>query len=261
MHMLWKPHLVAALAFATAASPAWALESRIIHADTMDYRAVAIEPAREALELRWKGEAGKPIASIQQLRDRSATQGRRLLFAANAGIYDKSLRPLGLHIEDGATLRSLNTVQGNAGSGNFAIQPNGVFWVDVAGNSGVATTAQWRDAPRAARIASQSGPMLVIDGAINPRFEVDSDSRKWRSGVCAPTPERVEFVVSLSPVNFHEFARLFRDHLGCRDALYLDGTLSRIWTVADGYSGAPALMVKPYVGMFAVFAEPASSGK
>ncbi|MGB4859960.1 MAG: phosphodiester glycosidase family protein, partial [Dokdonella sp.] len=107
-------------------------------------------------------------------------------------------------------------------------------------------------------VASQSGPMLLIDGSINPKFDIDSDSRKWRSGVCAPRPDRVEFVVSTVPVSFHEFARVFRDQLGCRDALYLDGTLSRIWTAEDGYSGAPAFLVKPYVGIFAVFDEQTS---
>ena len=252
--------LLAAVVLAAAGSLAQALESRIIDADGVSYRVVAIASTREALELRWKDDAGKPIASIQQLRDGSIADGRRLLFAANAGIYDKSLRPLGLHIEDGKTLRSLNTVQGNPGSGNFSIPPNGVFWVDIAGNAGVASTADWHESPRQARIASQSGPMLVINGEINPRFDAESDSLKWRSGVCAPTPDRVEFAVSLAPVSFHAFASLFRDQLQCRDALYLDGSLSRIWTAADGYSGAPAFMVKPYVGMFALFSEPARAG-
>jgi hypothetical protein len=30
-----------------------------------------------------------------------------------------------------------------------------------------------------------------------------------------------------APVNFHGFARLFRDHLGTPNALYLDGVVSR----------------------------------
>ncbi|MGB4857961.1 MAG: phosphodiester glycosidase family protein, partial [Dokdonella sp.] len=169
-----------------------AIESRIVRDGDFDYRVVAISPAREPLELRWKDADGKPIASIQQLRDGSAASGRRLLFASNAGIYEKSLRPLGLHIEAGKTLRKLNTVQGNEGRGNFSIQPNGVFWVDAHGQAGVDTTAGWSEHQREAMVASQSGPMLLIDGSINPKFDIDSDSRKWRSGVCAPRPDRVE---------------------------------------------------------------------
>jgi uncharacterized protein YigE (DUF2233 family) len=101
--------------------------------------------------------------------------------------------------------------------------------------------------------------MLVIDGEVNPAFVESSDSRKWRSGVCAQVPDRVVFAVSRTPVTFHAFARLFRDNLGCREALYLDGTLSQIYTSTDGYDGAPDMMVKPYAGMLAVFAgRPAS---
>jgi uncharacterized protein YigE (DUF2233 family) len=94
---------------------------------------------------------------------------------------------------------------------------------------------------------------------VNPGFLENSDSRKWRSGVCAETPSRVVFAVSETPVTFHAFAELFRDKIGCRDALYLDGTLSQIYTAADGYAGAPDVMVKPYAGMLAVFSsKPAS---
>ena len=111
------------------------------------------------------------------------------------------------------------------------------------------TTDRWRERGPRARIATQSGPMLVVDGEINRAFDARSDSLKWRSGVCAATPSRVVFAVSEAPVSFHAFARLFRDVLGCRDALYLDGTLSRLWTRGEGYAGAAAMMVKPYAGM------------
>jgi uncharacterized protein YigE (DUF2233 family) len=61
-------------------------------------------------------------------------------------------------------------------------------------------------------------------------------------------------------VNFHGFARLFRDELGCRDALFLDGTISQFYLDDDGngggsYAGAPAFMVKPYAGMIAIYAK------
>jgi uncharacterized protein YigE (DUF2233 family) len=59
--------------------------------------------------------------------------------------------------------------------------------------------------------------------------------------------------VSETPVNFHTFGRLFRDELGCQDALYLDGSISQIYVDGNGYAGAPAFMVKPYAGIFAVF--------
>lgn len=236
-----------------------ALESRRAHLNDVDYRVVDLDLSRDKLELHWHGADRQPLASIEGLRHWGEAQGRQLLFATNAGIYDRQFQPLGLYIEDGATLRPLNTSRGAARSGNFAIQPNGVFYVDAKGRAGVATTADWREREIKARLATQSGPMLVIDGAINPNFDAESDSLKWRSGVCAKTAQRVIFAVSEAPVTFHAFARLFQDELGCRDALYLDGTLSRIYTKADGYAGAPAIMVKPYAAMLAVFASDAAS--
>jgi uncharacterized protein YigE (DUF2233 family) len=252
--------LIAVLALASFASPgAEALESRLIETGDARYRVVAVDLTHETPELLWRDGKGRAYASIEALREAAREEGRTLLFATNAGIYDREYRPLGLTIAAGRTLRGLNTTRGR--SGNFAIQPNGVFYIDKAGKAGVVATGTWRERAIDARIATQSGPMLVVDGEINTNFVEQSDSRKWRSGVCAPSPRRVAFAVSEVPVTFHAFASVFRDALGCRDALYLDGTLSRIWTEADGYSGAPAVVVKPYAAMLAVFGAPETQAR
>ena len=251
------PACVASLALASFAPAADALEARQVrHADAT-YRVVDVDLVHDRLELRWKDPAGKPFSSIESLRAFGQAEGRSLLFATNAGIYDREFRPLGLHVEDGNALRPLNSARGNASRGNFAIQPNGVFHVDRDGKAGVVPTSQWRALGIDARIATQSGPMLVVAGKINPNFDEASDSLKLRSGVCALTPQAVVFAVSEVPVSFHAFARLFRDGIGCRDALYLDGTLSRVWTRADGYAGASPIVAKPYAGMLAVFEQAA----
>lgn len=244
--------LIAAL-LATAPRSAGAVDSRVLRSDAMDYRIVTLDLERDALEAHWRDPDGNAFASIDALKHWGEGQGRRLLFATNAGIYDGQFRPLGLYVEDGRTLRPLNTVKGNARAGNFSMQPNGVFAIDRQGRAAVVATDDWNRRGIDARLATQSGPMLVIDGEINPNFVEGSDSLKWRSGVCARSPDEVVFAVSSAPVTFHAFARLFRDELGCRDALYLDGTLSRIYTDEHGYSGAPAMMIKPYAGMLAVF--------
>lgn len=243
-------------ALALVAAPACALDSRDVDFDGAMYRVVRVDLARERLELLWRDAAGAPYAGIDGVLRAADAQGRRLLFATNAGMYDRQFRPLGLHIEEGRTLRPLNTARGEARSGNFSMQPNGVFYVGADGRGGVLTTAAWQTANIPARLATQSGPMLLVDGAINDHFVAGSDSLKWRSGVCAATPAQAVFAVSSVPVSFHAFARLFRDELGCRDALYLDGSLSRIYTDADGYAGAPAFVGKPYVGILALFDAP-----
>lgn len=221
--------------------------------DNVHYRVVTIDLAKADLSLHWRDPAtGEPFSSIHSLQLWGSRHGQRLLFAANAGIYDAGGKPLGLYVERGNTIKPLNTAHGDPAAGNFSLLPNGVFAIDSAGHASVQTTRTYAKTDASPRLATQSGPMLVVDGRINPEFAAGSDSVKWRSGVCAPEPRKVVFAVSTGPVNFHTFASLFKDKLGCRNALYLDGTLSQIYANGN-YYGAPAFMVKPYAGIFAVF--------
>jgi uncharacterized protein YigE (DUF2233 family) len=236
------------------AAPADAVEGRDVVFDSQSYFAVTVDTRREAIELYWRNpDTDQPFATLESLKTWTAGKGRPLAFATNAGIYDRDFRPLGLYVENGKTIVPLNLAHGNPRSGNFSLLPNGVFAVYDDGSVEVRTSESFRDAGRKPRWATQSGPMLVIDGEINTQFDNGSDSMKWRSGVCAKSSHEAVFVVSRAPVNFHSFARLFRDELGCRDALFLDGTISQAFTPDDGYAGAPAFMTKPYAGMIAVF--------
>ena len=221
--------------------------------DGLAYRVVTIDLRTHPLGLYWRDpDTHQPFASIEALRQWGSTHRRRLLFATNAGIYDRHGAPLGLYVEKGRTLVPLNTAHGDPRAGNFSLQPNGVFAIDRNGTATVHTTGDFHHTPPDALWATQSGPMLVIDGRINSHFVADSTSLKWRSGVCARTPHEVVFAISEGPVNFHSFAHLFRDRLGCRNALYLDGSISQFYVEGD-YFGAPGFLVKPYAGMFAVF--------
>ena len=65
--------------------------------------------------------------------------------------------------------------------------------------------------------------MLVIDGKLHPALIPGSSDRTRRSGVAVVGDTTVVFVISEGSVNFDEFARLFRDHIGSRNALFLDG--------------------------------------
>lgn len=243
------------LAACGGASPG--ITSHDVVFENVHYRVVTLDLARANLSLHWRDPAtGKPFASIHALQQWAADNGQKLLFASNAGIYDARGEPLGLYVEHGKALKPLNTVHGDPAAGNFSLLPNGVFSIDASGHASVQTTSGFATAHAKPVLATQSGPMLVIDGKINPEFLEGSDSTKWRSGVCARNSNEVVFVVSTAPVNFHAFATLFRDKLDCRNALYLDGTLSQIF-VDGNYYGAPAFMVKPYAGMFAVL-EPAT---
>jgi uncharacterized protein YigE (DUF2233 family) len=232
------------------------MESREVRFQDQDFTVVSLDLHRESLSLHWRDpDNGQPFSDIQTLREWGAANGKRLMFAANAGIYDQAYAPLGLYVENGKTLVPLNLFHGNPAAGNFSIRPNGVFAIYPDGHAAVRTSTDFKADGKAVDWATQSGPMLVIDGQINTQFVNDSNSTKWRSGVCARSPYQVVFVVSESPVNFHTFASLFRDKLGCRDALYLDGSISQFYIDGTGYTGAPTFMVKPYAGIFAVFAD------
>jgi uncharacterized protein YigE (DUF2233 family) len=82
--------------------------------------------------------------------------------------------------------------------------------------------------------------MLVIDGAIHPAFIVRSSDRKPRNGVGVSSRTRAQFVITRGWVTFHEFARFFRDGLGCDNALFLDGGLaSGLYAPELGRDDAP----------------------
>src|SRR5262249_43326487 len=105
--------------------------------------------------------------------------GGRLLFATNAGMFDPALKPVGLYVEQGRELVHVNTT---SGYGNFHMKPNGVFYVSGDRAAVVETRAFLKHRPQA-DLATQSGPMLVINGRLHPRFDRSSRSLKARTGV------------------------------------------------------------------------------
>jgi uncharacterized protein YigE (DUF2233 family) len=174
---------------------------------------------------------GAPFADFSRLAETVAADGGELVFAMNAGMYHDDRRPVGLYIENGDQQAGLVT---RAGPGNFGMLPNGVFWVDGDGAAHVTETLAYEALAPDARYATQSGPMLVVDGTLHPAFNPDGTSRKRRNGVgLSADGETLWFAISDGPVNFDTFARLFRDQLGAADALYLDGTVSRLYAPAQ----------------------------
>jgi uncharacterized protein YigE (DUF2233 family) len=186
-----------------------------------------VDLSHEQLRLFWRDGAGQPYRQFSTLKDALQKQGSKLQFAVNAGMYRPDFSPVGLFIADGQELVPLNR---HVGSGNFSQQPNGVFLVEGNAARVMVTEDYGQEKPKAT-FATQSGPMLVHAGEITTSEVMNPKSqwRKIRNGVCAPTPNQVAFVISDEPVTFYEFAGYFRDHLHCREALYLDGTISSIY--------------------------------
>ena len=81
--------------------------------------------------------------------------------------------------------------------------------------------------------------MLVIDGALHPLFKPASDSLHIRNGVGVSADGKTAFfAISNRSVNFATFGRLFRDALGTPNALYFDGSVSRLYAPDLARSGA-----------------------
>jgi uncharacterized protein YigE (DUF2233 family) len=57
----------------------------------------------------------------------------------------------------------------------------------------------------------------------------------------------LHLVISDAPVNFHHFARFFRDHLGVPNALYFDGRVSRLYAPDIGRADI-GLPLGPIIG-------------
>jgi uncharacterized protein YigE (DUF2233 family) len=163
--------------------------------------------------------------SFTKLNASLAAKGQTLGFAMNAGMYHRDLAPVGLYIEEGVQAARIVT---SDGPGNFGLLPNGVFCIGETFR--VIESRSFAEGTPDCRFATQSGPMLVIDGALHPRLLPNSDSTYIRNGVgVSEDGSRAVFAISNDRVNFHAFARLFRDDLGLPNALYFDGNISRLY--------------------------------
>jgi uncharacterized protein YigE (DUF2233 family) len=184
-----------------------------------------IDLRRYQVQLFWLDKTGQPFGSLGRFARAVDTPQQPLVVAMNAGMYHSDLSPVGLYVEHSQQMVRVNTARG---PGNFHMKPNGIFFVSNR-TAGVMETSRFlREAP-AANFATQSGPMLVIDGHLHPRFSRQGQSRKIRNGVGVRDRNTVLLAVSDTEVTFSEFARLFRDGLGCSNALYFDGSISSLY--------------------------------
>ena len=201
---------------------AQAVTCRDVMFDDQSYTTCDVAPG-EDLRLFLNGDE-LPYASFAAVDVALEAKGKQLAFAMNAGMFHPDLAPVGLYIENWVERARLIT---SDGPGNFGLLPNGVFCVGES--FAVIESRAFAETRPACRYASQSGPMLVIEGALHPRFAAGSDSLYYRNGVGVTEDGHAHFVISNEVVNFHSFARFFRDVLGTPNALFFDGSVSRLY--------------------------------
>jgi len=205
-----------------------------------------VDPRTQRIALAYRGPDGQPYGSVPNYVAAMADKDRTPVLAMNAGMYHADMLPVGLYAEDGKELSPLNT---DDDFGNFFLKPNGVFFLRADGSAGVMETMAYAEARIIPAYATQSGPMLVIDGAIHPRFLPDGTTRYIRNGVGVRDDGKVALVITRDPVNLGSFARLFRDVANCPNALFFDGGVSSLFWGEDMEidSGEPA---GPIVAVF-----------
>lgn len=187
------------------------------------------DPARHRIAMDLGPDDGAPFRGLANLAAGRPADAAPVAFAVNAGMFDGEGKPIGYYVEAGERLKELNR---NEGSGNFHMQPNGVFF-GTGGKWQVRTSddfyANVGDRPE---FGTQSGPMLLVDGKLHPEITDDGPSRTRRNGVGVDRQGRAHFVISEGPVSFGKLARFFRDVAGTPNALYLDGGVSSLWDPA-----------------------------
>lgn len=198
----------------------------------------SVDSKSQDLQFYWQDDSAKTFKSILNLKTWLDSRHKTLVFAMNGGMFKKDNSPQGLFIQHHETLTPLDTSSGN---GNFYLKPNGVFYITTEKQAAISQTADFRT-NRQIQFATQSGPMLVIDGQIHAAFKDGSTNLNIRNGVGILPDNRVVFAMSKTAINFYDFAKYFQS-LGCKNALYLDGFVSRTylpeqqWTQTDGNFG------------------------
>ncbi|MGB7419686.1 MAG: phosphodiester glycosidase family protein [Erythrobacter sp.] len=216
-------------AFASACKPATFEGTALTHC--------VAEPSRHDIA------AALASGSLQEWRQ--GREGATIAFVMNGGMYDGDLKPVGYFVSESDRLAELDRAEGE---GNFYLQPNGVFfgtdgrWQVLETQRFLSTITERPD------FGTQSGPMLVIDGALHPEIAENGSSLAVRNGVGIDAQGTAHFVISDEPISFGRLARFFRDELGTPNALYLDGAVSSLWNPVtgriDGGRVGPLLVVE-----------------
>lgn len=187
------------------------------------FRVVRVSP--EQVQVVWKDGTGQPYRSFDRVQAAFAKQGKTVRFIMNAGIFEPGGIPSGLHIENGRQERPVNLADA---PGNFFLKPNGVC--TLSDKPFIGTPETWKQQSTGKeRWAIQSGPLLLINGKRHPAFRAGSSSKLLRNGV--GIDQKGQFVFAITDkgemMNFWDFSGLFLQ-LGCKNALFLDGTISRM---------------------------------
>lgn len=177
-----------------------ALDSSAVHAFRVD-------PQRYTFDIALAKDFGQSTTSVRELAER-----RGAVLAINGGFFDHTGAPLGLRVSRGVVKHPVKAVSWWS-----------VFAVDH-GKPLMSTAAQFTPTATT-QMAVQSGPRLVVNGAIPPLKDGDAA----RSALCITAAQQVIVVGTENlEMSTEGFAALLRkserlNGLGCVHAQNLDG--------------------------------------
>ena len=198
---------------------------------------ISYEVSPKDIALYLKDENGEYINNFANLLAYAKRFKKRVVFAMNGGMYLEDFSPQGLFVQNGKLIKKIN--KKSSDYGNFYMKPNGIFYITKQNRAHILPTEKFYFSKKI-RCATQSGPMLLIDGKIHHRFKKDSKSLHLRNGVGVLPSGKLLFAISEKPINFYSFATFFKKH-GCKNALYLDGSISRIYLPSQNITEQDAL--------------------
>jgi uncharacterized protein YigE (DUF2233 family) len=187
------------------------------------------DPASHTITTALAPEGRAPYRSFASYQAENGADG--IAFAMNGGMFGDDGRPVGYYVEDGERLKELNRADG---PGNFHLKPNGVFFGTGSRWQVLSADRFYSEVSDRPAFGTQSGPMLVVDGAIHPEITDNGPSRLTRNAVGVDGDGRAHFVITEDAVSFGVLARYFLDELQTPNALFLDGSVSSLWDPAEG---------------------------
>lgn len=171
----------------------------------------------------------RPIRNTWKMLER---KGNRPIMIVNGGMYEKDGSSVGLLISKGVMFKKVDKTTLPIPD-NFHLYPNGIFYSDIRNRFYIRTTKEYLIAGRKGiQYATQSGPMLLSDDSVHSSFIYGSSNLNIRNGVGVVEGSGhsvIAFVISETKVNFYDLALVYKYILNCKDALYLDGSISRMY--------------------------------
>ncbi|WP_452223546.1 phosphodiester glycosidase family protein [Lacinutrix chionoecetis] len=206
-------------------------QAEIYTVDSNFFLKHVVDLKTQELKFFLKDKNNTNFSNFESLKNELEKENKNLIFATNGGMFNNNFQPQGLYVENGKILKPLDTMR--SGYGNFYLQPNGVFSITKS-NTPLITMSKYYEHSNEIKYATQSGPLLLINGEIHPAFNKDSKNLNIRNGVGILPNGNLLFAMSVSKVNFYDFATFFKQN-GCKNALYLDGFVSKTYLPKAGY--------------------------